>query len=102
MPITFSAVVETISRKTILVLTLLVTSSQALAEPDEFSSPVALGAGNVHDLAIDPQRRLLHLVHLDTDDASLLYRTAAVGGSFGKPEIVARARPGKRLRMAGR
>ncbi|MGH8020982.1 MAG: hypothetical protein ACREIA_22400 [Opitutaceae bacterium] len=83
--------------KTIPVLTLLVTLSQALAGSDEFSSPAALGAGNAHDLAIDSQRRRLHLVYLDVDDAALFYRTGTVDGSFGKPELVARARPGKQL-----
>ncbi len=92
-----TAVVRTRFLKAIPVWTLLVTSLQALAGPDEFSSPVALGIGDAHDLAIDPPRRLLHLVYLDVDDASLLYRTGTIDGSFGKPELVARANKGQQL-----
>ncbi len=93
----FAAASLTMSLKTLPAWALLVTASPALAGPDEFTPPVALGAGNAHDLAIDPPRRLLHLLYLDTDDASLFYRTGTVDGAFGEPELIARARPGKQL-----
>lgn len=64
----------------------ILLSALLRAEPDRQSPPIEIGPGSSPALALDPARRVLHLVY--RHEGQLLYRTGDVSGRFGSAELV--------------
>lgn len=68
-------------------LTLLALGATvAFPNPDRQSSPVTIGPGASPSLAVDPHRRVLHLVYCH--EGRLLHRTGDFHGRFGEPDLI--------------